>query len=59
MKENITVSMDGLELWFKTKMLKYKNSPMETHLKDAWDMMTGNTIQDDSLETFFEKELTN
>ena len=59
MKKDIMVSMDGLELWFKTKMLKYKNSPMEMHLKDAWDMMAGNTIQDDSLETFFEKELTN
>ena len=59
MKEAIIVSMDGLELWFKIKMLKYKNSPMGMHLKDAWDMMTGNTIQDDSLKTFFEKELTN
>jgi hypothetical protein len=59
MKEDIVVSMGGLELWFENKMRKYKNSPMEAHLKDIWDMMTGNTVQDDSLETFFEKELTN
>ena len=59
MDKNIKVSGIGLEMWFTAKMEKYQNSETEKHLQAVWEMLTGNTIQDDSLKSFFEKELTN
>ena len=59
MDKNIKVSGIGLKMWFTAKMKKYQNTETEKHLQAVWEMLTGNTTQDDSLKTFFEKELTN
>ncbi len=58
-QEKILVGGDGLNLWFEAKMKKYSNSAMQEHLMAIWMMMTGETVQDDSLETFFENEFSN
>lgn len=58
MDKNIKVSGIGLKMWFTAKMKKYQNTETAEHLQAVWEMLTGNTIQDDSLKNFFEKELT-
>lgn len=58
MDKNIKVSGIGLEMWFTAKIKKYQNSKTAEHLQVVWEILTGNTTQDDSLKSFFEKELT-
>ena len=53
--KDIVISGDGLDMWFKAMMEKYPNSNTWEHLKSVWMMMSGATINDDSLKTFFEK----
>lgn len=57
-KKDITVSGEGLNIWFGAMMKKYPNSATCEHLMTVWMMMSGNTIHDNSLQTFFEKEYT-
>lgn len=59
MDKNIKVNGTGLEMWFTAKIKKYPNSKTAEYLQAVWEMLTGNSVQDDSLKTFFEKELTN
>lgn len=55
--KNITVSGEGLTLWFEAKIAKYPNSPLAEHLAQVYRMMAGEpAFYDDSLKTFFEKE---
>lgn len=56
--KEIKVSGDGLDMWFKAKIEKYPNSRTKEALESVWMMMEGSTVHDDSLKTFFEKDLT-
>ena len=56
--KNITVSGDGLDMWFKAMLAKYQHSETANHLETVWMMMAGETVHDNSLKTFFEKDLT-
>lgn len=55
--KNITVSGEGLTMWFEAKIAKYPNSPLAEHLAQVYRMMAGEPVfYDDSLKTFFEEE---
>jgi len=55
--KNITVSGEGLTLWFETKIAKYPNSPLAEHLAQVYRMMAEEpAFGNDGLKTFFEKE---
>lgn len=55
--KNITVSGEGLTMWFEAKIAKYPNTPLAEHLAQVYRMMAGEPVfYDDSLKTFFEEE---
>lgn len=56
--KDITISGDGLDMWFKAMLAKYPHSKTAEHLETVWMMMAGETVHDNSLKTFFEKDLT-
>lgn len=56
--KDITINGNGLDMWFKAMLTKYPHSETANHLKMVWMMMAGETIHDNSLKTFFEKDLT-
>ena len=56
--KDITISGDGLDMWFKAMLAKYPHSETANHLETVWMMMAGETVHDNSLKTFFEKDLT-
>lgn len=55
--KNITVSGEGLTMWFEAKIAKYSNSPLAEHLAQVYRMMAEEPVFDgDGLKTFFEEE---
>lgn len=55
--KNITVSGEGLTMWFEAKIAKYPNSPLADHLAQVYRMMAEEpAFGNDGLKTFFEKE---
>lgn len=55
--KNITVSGEGLTIWFEAMIAKYPNSPLADHLEQVYRMMAEEPIfGNDGLKTFFEKE---
>lgn len=55
--KNITVSGEGLTIWFEAMIAKYPNSPLSRHLEQVYRMMAEEpAFGNDGLKTFFEKE---
>jgi len=54
--KNITVSGEGLTIWFEAMIAKYPNSSLADHLEQVYRMMAGESpFGNDGLKTFFEK----
>jgi len=56
--KDITINGNDLDMWFKAMLAKYPHSEAVNHLEIVWMMMAGETVRDNSLKTFFEKDLT-
>lgn len=42
-----------LEAWFEAKIAKYPNSRTKEHLESVYSMLIGDTVRDDTLNSFY------
>lgn len=50
-----SISPQMLDAWFATMMKKYHNSQLEQHLKSVYTELTGESVIDNSLVTYYNK----
>lgn len=54
-RKDLIITGEQLNNWFKEQIKKYPNCPFEETLTSVFMEMTGDGIQDNSLETFLKE----